>query len=588
MYHDPGEGVHDPMSEVDDLCEQLLLAKETMAAWKARSVVLEEWLKETRARRTQLERRLDSLELQNEKLLDQALKGYRESQSLAETLMDKERHIVEMSRELQQTRAHSEDLAAKAEAEAATARELKERVELLHRSTSWRLTAPLRALMQTLLGLKATVTKALRVGAATSQTPEERRSEPISPEAAPFPPAVPATESSASPSTDLCSRNRILIVGYLVPMPDRSSGSTRLWEMVKAICALGKSVTFGSSGLPSDYRPVLNNVEEELRSYVQALEGFGVTTIFGYAEIVEHLKHHGPDYQLVILSFPDIMYRYLPAVRAYAPQAHVIYDTVDLHGLRLEREAQLKGSEEIQQRAHHYKKMENVNLRSADTVVAITEKERETILKLVPDADVVVIPNIHVVSDEPQVPLAERAGLLFIGHYLHSPNADAVEYFIREILPLVERPVPKVKFFMLGSSMTDDVLRLASDSVEAIGYIPDPTPYFGQCRVFVAPLRFGAGMKGKIGQSMSLGLPVVTTSIGAEGMGLRHGVNVLIGDNPSEFADAVVQLYLDDELWRAVAREAQDYIQRNFSPGAVQKQIEILLESAHHRRSTAP
>jgi glycosyltransferase involved in cell wall biosynthesis len=383
------------------------------------------------------------------------------------------------------------------------------------------------------------------------------------------------------------ARDRVLILEHRVPTPDRTSASLRLWEMVKAICALGKSVTFGSDYPPANYQWLLRDVDKELPSYVQALHDLGTITLLGEGEIVTHLEQYGRAYEHAILSYPEIMFQYLPAVRAYAPRAHVIYDTVDLHGLRFEREARLKGGTELWERARRYKKMENLNLRLADAVIAITEHERDLILDLVPDADVTVIPNIHMVTDEPLRPPAQREGLLFIGHYLHNPNADAVTYFVREVLPLVKQQLPGVTFFMVGSSMTEDLLGLADEEVKAIGYVPDPTPYFRRCRVFVAPLRFGAGMMGKIGQSLSLGLPVVTTSVGAEGLGLVDGESVLIGDSPSEFADAVVRLYTDDDLWTAVAHKGRELIHHNFSPHAVQGRIEALLHSVPGHRVMA-
>jgi glycosyltransferase involved in cell wall biosynthesis len=357
----------------------------------------------------------------------------------------------------------------------------------------------------------------------------------------------------------------------------------RLWEIMKTLCALGEPLTFASHSGPEFYSCILDDAEQELPKYVQAVEGLGVPIVYNYDYIVDHLKRNGREYKMVILSLLEIMHDYYPAIRRYAPQAHVVYDTVDLHGLRLEREAQVKGGKELEERACHQREMENANLRLADTVVAVTEKEREAILEVAPDAHVMVIPTIHVVHQEREIPLEERAGLIFIGHYLHNPNADAVAYFVRDILPLVKLRIPEIKFLMLGSAMTDEVCRLADDSVEAIGYVPDVTPYFRQSRVFVASLRFGAGMKGKIGQSMSLGLPVVTTSIGAEGMGLVNEEHVLIADGASEFAEAVVRLYTDDDLWRTIAFQARDLTQRKFSPAAVQRQIEALVAVARGR-----
>ena len=124
-----------------------------------------------------------------------------------------------------------------------------------------------------------------------------------------------------------------------------------------------------------------------------------------------------------------------------------------------------------------------------------------------------------------------------------------MSYFVKEILPLIRQDIPGVVFYMVGSHITETVQALASQDVVAVGYVPDLTPYLDGCRVFVAPLRYGAGMKGKIGQSMGFGLPVVTTSIGAEGMGLIDGEHILIADSPAAFARAVVRLYTDDLLW---------------------------------------
>src|SRR5262249_29845959 len=107
----------------------------------------------------------------------------------------------------------------------------------------------------------------------------------------------------------------------------------------------------------------------------------------------------------------------------------------------------------------------------------------------------------------------------------------------------------------------------------AVGYVPDLTPYLEGCRVFVAPLRYGAGIKGKIGNSMGFGLPVVTTSLGAEGMNLIDGEHVLIADSPAAFARAVVRLYTDDILWEKMSQKALLHIESNFSKAVVQKNL---------------
>jgi glycosyltransferase involved in cell wall biosynthesis len=199
--------------------------------------------------------------------------------------------------------------------------------------------------------------------------------------------------------------------------------------------------------------------------------------------------------------------------------------------------------------------MERLNAAAADIVFAITDKEKTLILSDVPNARVEVIPNIHACVEKVQ-PVAGRKNLLFVGHYAHTPNEDAVSYFVQEVFPLIRKQIPDVQFYMVGSYMPETVKSLGSRDVIAAGYVPDLSSYLNDCRVFVAPLRYGAGMKGKIGQSMSFGLPVVTTSIGAEGMNLMHGENALIADSPAEFASAVVRLYTDDALWERMSTKS--------------------------------
>jgi glycosyltransferase involved in cell wall biosynthesis len=119
-----------------------------------------------------------------------------------------------------------------------------------------------------------------------------------------------------------------------------------------------------------------------------------------------------------------------------------------------------------------------------------------------------------------------------------------------------------------------------SRQIQTIGFVDDPEPWFAKARVFIAPLRYGAGMKGKIGQSLSLGLPVVTTSVGAEGMHLEDGKNVLLADHPRDFAEAVVRLYRDAALWHALARNGREHVASHFSEIVARESLRRLLENS--------
>jgi glycosyltransferase involved in cell wall biosynthesis len=378
-------------------------------------------------------------------------------------------------------------------------------------------------------------------------------------------------------------RKRILVVGHRIPTPDRDSASLRLSGMLRIIAEAGWEITFASVSGKAQYHWIFDDIDAQLPAYERWLEALGAQILYGPEALAGHLASHGGSYLCALLAYPEVMYDYAPVVRAWAPNATLVYDTVDLHGVRLAREARLHAHDrKLQARAEHYDRIERANIAGADLVIAVTPEEEAEILHRRPDVASAVVSNIHAAT--PALPDCRgRSGLLFIGHYLHTPNIDAMLHFVREVLPQVEELCGDVELFMLGSSMTEPVRALASSRVHAIGYIEDPAAWFDRARVFVAPLRFGAGMKGKIGHAMSLGLPVVTTPVGAEGMRLEAGRHALIADGAPDFARAVARLIEDDDLWRDMARAALDHVGRHFSQNAASQPMRGVLD--HRKRS---
>ena len=189
-----------------------------------------------------------------------------------------------------------------------------------------------------------------------------------------------------------------------------------------------------------------------------------------------------------------------------------------------------------------------------------------------------IIPTIH---DAPWsvAGFADRCDLLFVGSYAHPPNGDGVRWFIEAVLPEVLDRLPDVRLRLVGSEMQNAGFK--HPSVEVVGWIEDLEAVHEECRIFVAPLRFGAGMKGKVADSLARGLPVVTTSIGAEGIGLEPGVDVLVADTAADFADAVVRLYTDRELWTCVRTSGGASVRRRFGLEATRGYVRHLLDVAH-------
>jgi len=171
---------------------------------------------------------------------------------------------------------------------------------------------------------------------------------------------------------------------------------------------------------------------------------------------------------------------------------------------------------------------------------------------------------------------------MFVGGFQHTPNVDAAKWFVQEIWPLVRQQLPDARFHLIGSKAPDDIRALGEEEgVQFHGFVPDIEPFLDNCRVAVAPLRFGAGVKGKVNLSMSYGQPVVATGVATEGMQTRHAVDVLNADEPEAFAKAVVTLYRDKDLWEKLSGNGLKNVERWFSFDAARQNVEKALSKTH-------
>lgn len=357
----------------------------------------------------------------------------------------------------------------------------------------------------------------------------------------------------------------MLIVDSFVPMYDHEAGSQRMQHIVAMLCAAGYRVVF----LPDNYAP--------LQPYTAELQQMGVEVLHhvdGGKTQQEALDDVLPLVDVAWISRPDLYRKYAPLIRAYG-RIRVVYDTVDLSHVRMRRQAELLGEDAAVWRAALQVELECA--RSADVTVVVTGDERR-VLEEMGLRNVYVIPTIHPMAARQPRRFGESSGLLFIANYHHPPNVDAVTWLCERVMPIVWESLPETALTLVGSNPSQAVLALKSPKVRVTGYVRDVAPFFLRSRVFVAPLRFGAGMKGKIGQALSYALPVVTTPVGAEGLGLRDGENAVIADaDPQAFAAAVVSLYGDAERWQRLS-DASEATLQPFTPEVVAVLLQDLLE----------
>ncbi|HEY0309988.1 MAG TPA: glycosyltransferase, partial [Luteimonas sp.] len=362
-------------------------------------------------------------------------------------------------------------------------------------------------------------------------------------------------------------QRQVLVIDALVPQPDRDSGSLRLVNLMRLLRGEGAHVVF----LPA-------NLEHAGR-YTEALQQLGVEAWYGpFAKRVPAwLREHGPRFHSVLACRHYVAREFLPLLRAHAPQARVVFDSVDLHYLREARAAELDGSPAQRRAALRTRALELGVVAASDATLVVSEAERALLATDAPSARVEVLSNLHEVAG-PGLPFAQRHDLVFVGGFRHPPNADAVRWFVAEVFPRVRERLPEIRFHCIGGDVPDDIAALAAiEGVEVHGHVPAIEPWMDGCRIAVAPLRYGAGVKGKVNLSMAHGQPVVATPAAVEGMHLHDGEDVLVGGDAATFADAIVRLHGDRALWERLSAGGLANVDRHFSMEAARDTVRRVL-----------
>lgn len=362
----------------------------------------------------------------------------------------------------------------------------------------------------------------------------------------------------------------ILAIAAFHPMPDRSTGDLRFFELLKGL-AQEHRVTFCA------YDIVDWLGETQANDYRVALERSGIT-----------VKDKNPiaairseRFDAILFEFHYTANSYIDEARFWQTRARVLIDSVDIQFNRLFAKARLTQTQKDHATAQTVKNRELAAYRKADVVITVSEEDRRILRREIDNLPVEIVPLIQ------EVPALKKGkknisnSLLFVGNFHHDPNVDAMLYFCKEILPLIEQKVPDVRLTIVGNSPSDQVKGLARNNIEVLGFVPDIGPLLESSDISIAPLRYGGGIKGKICEAMAYGLPVVTTSIGTEGFGLSPGENVLVGDAPEAFARAVIDLIRDKELYERLRKAAWTFVNERYSVSVVSKRINELVGRLH-------
>lgn len=378
----------------------------------------------------------------------------------------------------------------------------------------------------------------------------------------------PAPDQIPTPTSLSRGKKQILLLDAAIPQPDRDSGSLRLVNLMRLLIAQGAHVVF----VPTENTDSGRGLER--------LRALGVETWVApfIGGLPAWLKQHGQRFDTVMASRHHVAAAALPLVRRHAPRARFLFDTVDLHFLRESRAAELAGDGALVRAAATTRQRELDLMARSDLTLVVSAMEQQLLKDLAPEVPVALLSNLHEPMASPQSE-ARRRDLVFVGGFRHPPNIDAARWFIKDVFPLIRTRIPDLRFHCIGSDPPREIAAFdGRDGVHVHGYVEDLDPYMEGTRVAVAPLRFGAGVKGKINLSMAHGQPVVATTCAVEGMHLRNGHDVLVADDAAGFANAVVRVYQDPALWQRLSANGLENVRRHFSLDAARAGVREIFQ----------
>ena len=344
---------------------------------------------------------------------------------------------------------------------------------------------------------------------------------------------------------------RMLVLDADTPRPDRDAGSDLADRIMAVFRSLGYSQTFV---------PQANFLYAG--RHADALRRIGVELAYApfRTGLPDVLGADARGIELCLLFRYAVAQAAIPTLRERLPVSPILFHNIDMHYLRERRAAELTGDRAGLIAAQRTMSDELAVSALADATIVTNANERAEIDAALGAGNVVVMPYVAEVCPS-EAGFAARSGVLFLGGFRHAPNADAVRHFLAETWPILEGMLPEeARFTVIGADLPPDLGRGLGERVEVVGHVEDLKPWFDRARVFVAPLRFGAGVKGKVIQSLRHGLPAVVTGIAAEGVGLRAGEHVLVEDEPEAFAAAVARLHADPAAWAALQRGGYRFI----------------------------
>jgi len=353
------------------------------------------------------------------------------------------------------------------------------------------------------------------------------------------------------------NKKNILIIDRYVPHFDKDAGSRTVFQLLELFVKLGFNVIF----IGDDF------IKHE--PYTTIIEQANIKVLYGkyyYKNWKKWIKYNGKYIDYFILNRPYISVKYIDIIRKYS-EGKIIYYGHDLHFLRDLREYEITNDNEKLISSKKWKKLELSLMKKSDIVYYFSSEEIKIIKEIEPLINCKVIPlNIFQKNNLMNYDFNKRKDIIFVGGFRHEPNVDALIWFDKNIMPLIRQSIPNIILYVIGSNVTEKIEKLEKDDVQILGYLDDNTldEYYKKCKICIVPLRYGAGVKGKLLEAMYKQIPVITTSIGAEGLPNIEKC-LQIENEPEEFAKKLINMYNDNNLLEKLVENSYKYIMKYFT-----------------------
>ena len=364
-------------------------------------------------------------------------------------------------------------------------------------------------------------------------------------------------------------KKQLLVIGLVWPEPTSSAAGIRILQLMDLFIQQGFEITFASAAQESEFSfdLVSRGIQKE-------------TIVLNSSSFDVFIKKLNPDMVLFDRYISEEQFGW--RVVESCPDAIRVLDTEDLHCLRLERQSSIKKGIDFELENlldSEIAKREIASIYRCDLTLIISEFEMNILKQLFKiQANLLYYLPMFYETDSKTHPLEfdERNDFVFIGNFIHEPNWDAVIQLKTKIWPQIKKQLPKTKLFIYGAYPSQKVLQLHNEKEGflVLGRAESANEVVGKARVMLAPLRFGAGQKGKLLESMQMGTCSITTSIGAEGITLDSNWNGFITDDFEEFNHHAIALYNNESLWNQKQKTGFELLEQ-FEPNVFKSQFTI-------------